>query len=84
MDKQEYFQIHITLWGNTRYELYVSSQTLRVLLHKVIWSWKSGQVKEFQKNQPFPLHSNCKIGEIKCVHLFLTNKIFELFVVCLN
>ncbi len=27
MDKQENFQVQITFWGNTRYELYVSSQT---------------------------------------------------------
>jgi hypothetical protein len=38
--------------------------------------------KGIQKNQDFPLNSNCKIGEIKCVHLFLTNKTFELFGVC--
>jgi hypothetical protein len=42
----------------------------------------SEQVKDFQKNQPFPLNSNCKIGKIKCVLLFLDNITFELFVVC--
>jgi hypothetical protein len=40
----------------------------------------SEQVKEIQKNLSFPLNSIWRIEEIKAIHLFLKNKIFELFV----